>query len=128
MAKFGNIISADLTSESADELKNFYGVVIGWQFSEVAMGNETHKYNDYSALDSDGAQVGGVCHKRGFNSDQPGGWMVYFNVENVRNSIDACEKSGGAIVKQVSGEDGTPVFAVLKDPEGNNFAVISQPD
>jgi uncharacterized protein len=119
----GSIISADLTVENADEIRDFYKEVVGWEFEDMGMSDEDGKYADYVAKDKSGNWVGGVCHKRGSNVDLPSRWIVYVTVENVTASIEACIRLGGKVLKDMKSEDGTCVYALLEDPSGAVIAI-----
>lgn len=81
--KNGSIVSTDLTSHHAKELKEFYQQVIGWESEDLAMKDEFGVYSDYVRKDKEGNWVGGLCHSRGANKDLPSQWIVYIQVDNV---------------------------------------------
>lgn len=119
----GSIISADITTDRADELKAFYSEVIGWQTEEMPMSDESGEYADYVIKDKDGNPVGGVCHKRGSNSDLPSHWILYVQVEDIKASLDRCVELGGKILKEQKGEDGTYYYVLIEDPSGAVLAL-----
>lgn len=112
----GAIISADITSSKADELKQFYSQVVGWQTEEMKMSDEKGEYADYVLKDKQGNQVGGICHKRGVNNDLPAQWIVYVNVDDIKQSVDKCIELGGKVLKEQKGEDGVYYYALIEDP------------
>jgi predicted enzyme related to lactoylglutathione lyase len=59
---------ADLTVEQAEEIRDFYCEVVGWQPSAVEMGG----YSDFnmSVPGAAGPQAG-ICHARGANAGLP---------------------------------------------------------
>ena len=93
--KIGSIVSTDLTSHHADELKGFYQQVIGWESEDLTMKDESGVYSDYVMKDKEGNWVGGLCHSRGANKDLPPQWIVYIQVDNVAASISKCRELGG---------------------------------
>ena len=113
--KIGSIGWVDLTVENADEIKEFYRAVVGWDASEFDMGG----YCDYvMEPPGSGAGVAGVCHARGTNEGLPSQWLIYLTVENLDESIDQCNERGGRIIAgpKNMGEQGR--YCVLEDPAG----------
>ena len=100
----------DLTVADAPRLRDFYSAVVGWKPSEVPMGD----YADYAMSDAAGTGRAGVCHKRGINASQPGGWMVYFVVADLDASLAQCRERGGKLLVDRRKDR----FAVIEDPSG----------
>ncbi|MBP1950220.1 VOC family protein [Virgibacillus litoralis] len=113
MEQEGKIISADLTVHEAEQVRNFYEYVIGWEHSEVNMGS----YNDYIMTTKDGTPVAGVCHQVGSNEGLPPVWMVYFQVSDLNDSLETCRKLGGKVLREPGGS-GCGSFAVIEYPAG----------
>ena len=112
----------DLTVDDADGVRDFYAAVVGWRPSNVDMG----EYADYSMLDSDGAAVAGVCHRRGGNASQPSGWIPYFVVADLDASLaQAVERGGTAAEPRKMGDTR---WAVVHDPAGNPVALWEERD
>ncbi|RAW02856.1 VOC family protein [Pseudochryseolinea flava] len=118
----GAIVSADITVPNAGELKDFYTQVIGWTPGELKMG-EQQSYVDYIMKDSAGSWVAGVCHAQGGNMGIPPQWIVYINVDSVKDSVEKCKRLGGKIIKEVFDANGNHVYAMLQDPVGAVIAV-----
>jgi predicted enzyme related to lactoylglutathione lyase len=119
----GTIISADITTPNAPELRDFYQQVIGWQSEEMNLKDENGEYSDYIMKDVDGNWVGGVCYKRGDNKDFPPQWIVYVNVEDVSKSVEKCKELGGKILKEQKNDDGVYSYALIEDPVGAILAL-----
>ena len=70
----GSIIWMDLTVQHAVDIKNFYRKAIGWEMTEVNIG----EYSDYSMVEpSTGKTVAGICHARGSNANLLlNGWSI----------------------------------------------------
>jgi Predicted enzyme related to lactoylglutathione lyase len=122
----GSIISADLTIPNAEAIKDFYKAVIGWETEALTMGDEQGEYNDYVMKDAAGNWVGGICHKRGVNVDQPPGWIVYVNVADIEKSIEKCRALGGKVMKESRMADGTLQFVLIEDPAGAVLALTKE--
>ena len=121
--KNGSIVSTDLTSHHAKELKEFYQQVIGWESEDLAMKDESGVYSDYVMKDKEGNWVGGLCHSRGANKDLPSQWIVYIQVDNVAESIKKCREFGGKVLKKVKTKEGQYQYALLEDPYGAVLAI-----
>lgn len=119
----GTIAWLDLTVSNAEEVRDFYRDVVGWEPSPVSMGD----YEDFNMnVPGTGTAVAGVCHARGSNEDFPPQWLVYVVVEDVEASAERCEELGGEIVipPRSLGEDGT--YCVIRDPAGAVAALYSE--
>lgn len=115
----GKIGWIDMTVEDATELRDFYATVVGLRPEDVSMGD----YSDYNmTMPSSGQPVCGICHARGSNADLPGGWLVYFVVDDVAESAAACEANGGKVVVAPRGLAGGR-FCVIEDPSGATAAL-----
>ena len=76
----GKVGWIDITVADATGLKDFYKEVVGWDVEESSMGD----YSDYTVMaPGSGEAVAGICHARGSNADQPGGWLIYITVADV---------------------------------------------
>jgi predicted enzyme related to lactoylglutathione lyase len=119
----GKIHWVDLTVGNADDVKHFYRGVVGWESSEVEMGD----YRDYTMkTPDDGQEVAGICHARGVNVDLPSQWLIYITVRDVDRSAARCVELGGQVIagpKQI-GKHGR--YCVIQDPAGA-VAALFQP-
>ncbi|CAN5514634.1 hypothetical protein BH23BAC1_BH23BAC1_28560 [soil metagenome] len=119
MNKTEKIIWQDLTVENAEEVRDFYSQVVGWNFSEHPM----KEYSDYNMLNpSDGEVVAGICHKKGGNINLPSQWLNYVAVEDIEASLEKCTAMGGNIV-EAPRQVGKSKFAVIQDPAGAYLAL-----
>lgn len=109
---FGLIAWHDLTVDNADQVRDFYQAVAGWEPQAVSMGD----YNDYS-MKAGEEVVGGVCHARGPNVGMPAQWIIYITVKDLDATIAAAKERGGELVGEIR-EMGKNRFAVIRDPAG----------
>ena len=112
-----------MTSLHADELKEFYQQVIGWESEDLGMKDESGVYSDYVMKDKAGNWVAGICHSRGANKDLPFQWIVYIQVDHVAASISKCREFGGKVLKEVKNKEGQCQYALLEDPYGAVLAI-----
>ena len=118
----GKIVWQDLTVENAEEVRNFYSSVIGWQTTPHDMG----EYNDYNVQPSgSGETIAGICHARGSNSQIPSQWLLYVTVEDVDASAQKCTEMGGELVDGPR-MMGNNKFCVLRDPAGAIIGIIEE--
>jgi len=125
-AVIGAIEWRDLTVENADQVKDFYTKVIGWQTEAVSMGD----YDDFninlpkSGHKSDGDTIAGVCHARGGNANLPAQWLMYVRVADVQTSVAQTLALGGNIINgpKTMGKD---QFCVIQDPAGAVIGLVS---
>lgn len=125
MAKnnIGMIAWVDLTAPKAEELKDFYKEVVGWESSPVNMGD----YDDYAMLvpGTENAAAG-ICNPKGINKDLPSQWLIYIIVDNLNESIECCLRLGGKVLAgpKSMGKEGK--YAVIQDPAGAVSALFEQ--
>ena len=118
----GKIGWIDITVDDAPRLRDFYADVVGLVPGPVSMGD----YDDFNmTMPSSGEPVCGICHARGSNKDLPGGWLVYFIVDDVEASAAACTAKGGKVLVEPRGLAGGR-FCVIEDPSGA-AAALYQP-
>jgi len=118
----GTILWTDLTIPNAEEVRDFYKAVAGWESSPVDMGG----YNDFNMLPrgSDKPSAG-VCHAVGVNKNIPPQWLIYVIVENVEDSAAACGRLGGRVL--VGPKDmGADRMCIIQDPAGAVMALYQQ--
>lgn len=115
----GKIGWIDITVDDATGLRDFYADVVGLAPEAVGMG----EYDDFNmTMPASGEPVCGICHARGGNKDLPGGWLVYFVVDDVEASAAACVEKGGTVLVEPRGlAEGR--FCVIEDPSGATAAL-----
>jgi len=117
----GAIEWCDLTVENAENVKDFYCSVVGWESSSASMG----EYDDFNInLPSTGDTIAGVCHARGINSNLPAQWLMYVRVKDVSVSAIKCKELGGVVLNGPR-KMGSEQFCVIQDPEGAILALVS---
>jgi uncharacterized protein len=118
----GHVVHIDLTVENADEIREFYAQVCGWETHAVSMGD----YDDYMMLGKgtrpvpppeQAASVAGICHAKGGNATMPSQWLIYIAVANLDASLEACERLGGKIRTKTKSY-GDDRYCAIEDPSG----------
>ena len=119
-ARPGQIVWVDLTIPNAEEVRDFYSQLVGWQPSPVDMGG----YNDFNMnLPGTDLPAAGVCHTRGPNANLPPQWMIYIAVTDLDQRIETCLALGGKVIAGPTG-DGLHRFCVIQDPAGAVAALV----
>ena len=117
----GTIGWIDLTTENADQIKDFYQSTVGWSAESVPVKN--HK--DYIVSVEKGQEpVAGICHRLAPNAEMPSGWMIYIHVESLKQSLETCVKLGGAQVGEIRNAGDSGEFCVIRDPAGSHCVLI----
>lgn len=119
----GQIVWADYTSEQADSLKEFYKEVAGWKEHPIKMQDADGEYHDYAMLREDNEVAGGICYKRGVNSDIPSQWIMYIYAPDVDERLDKVLALGGKLIHSNKGKDGKYNFIIVEDPAGAVFGI-----
>lgn len=119
----GNIVWFDLTVNNAEEVKNFYENVVGWESSAVDMKG----YEDYSMnRTSDGTPAAGVCHAKGVNADLPPQWLIYITVNDIEESARRTEELGGKLITPIKNMGNQGKYCVIQDPAGAVAALYQE--
>lgn len=124
-APVGRIAWLDLTVPDASATRDFYRQVVGWSAQDVEMENGGERYSDYKMVREDGSPAAGVCHARGVNAGLPPVWMIYLPVGDLAESLRRVPAEGGEVVKAAKGDDGTYVYAAVRDPVGACLALTA---
>ena len=112
----------ELTTTDADAATKFYVELFGWKTETFPMGDF-----EYTVLGNDGQQVAGLMPqpKPMAEAKAPPFWTVYFDVADCDAVMERAKKLGGEIVTPAMDIPGVGRFAILKDPDGAAFAVIT---
>ncbi len=125
MPKHGEFCWNDLATTNVETCKKFYGELLGWKFKESDATGMA-----YSEITVDGQQcVGGM-----WQTDQcpeteavetPPHWMTYVAVDDVDASAAKVAELGGSVCVPPTDIPNTGRFAVINDPTGATFSIIT---
>ncbi|MFN8631885.1 MAG: VOC family protein [Chloroflexota bacterium] len=112
---------AELNARGMDRDLDFYQALFGWDLSPADLPGG----GVYNRLELDGEQWGGAMEMDpAFPPDMPSYWLVYFSVDSADATVDLAKSAGGSVIVPAM-----PMprgrFAILRDPQGGVFAVIS---
>lgn len=119
-SSIGSILWHDLTVPNAEEAKNFYQQVVGWNAAPHDMG----EYHDFDISSPDGTTFLGICHARGMNAKLPPQWLIYVQVEDVARSAEQCAALGGKVLDGPR-TMGNIRFCIIQDPAGAVLGIMS---
>lgn len=121
MTQNGDIVWRDLTVPNAETVRDFYGAVLGWTFTEHDMGG----YADYNVHGANGDIIAGICQAAGTNANVPPQWLIYVQVDDVGKACEVATAQGGRVVDGPRSM-GARRFAVIADPAGAVVALIGR--
>lgn len=120
--EIGSIGWIDLTVEKAEDVRDFYCAVVGWEPEDVDMG----EYSDFNMKGPDsGKPMAGVCHARGGNAGLPAQWMIYITVADADVAAARCVELGGRVVAEPKDMAGYGRYCVVEDPAGAVSALFA---
>ncbi|MEP4891884.1 MAG: VOC family protein [Aliiglaciecola sp.] len=122
-APIGSVVWTDLTVKNADNVKDFYAQVVGWQANPVSMGD----YDDFTMqLPSNNQDVVGICHAKGDNANLPAQWLLYFKVANLDDSISQTQAGGGKLLSAIKHYGSQSRYIIIQDPAGAVCALFEE--
>lgn len=118
----GTLCWNELRTRAAQESIAFYGDVLGW--TTVLSEDDDPPYYEWQNGDH---TVGGLAPMVGDESpaEVPNHWRVYFAVEDTDASAALGAELGGVVVVPPTDIPTVGRFALLDDPQGAPFAIIS---
>lgn len=121
--EIGAISWVDLTVQDADQIRDFYQDVVGWDPSAVDMGG----YNDYNMTSPQTKMPNaGICHARGSNADLPAQWLIYITVQDLDQSMARCREKGGKVLSGPKDMAAYGRYCVIQDPAGAVAALFEK--
>ena len=114
----GKVIWHDLITPDLDGAKHFYSALFGWSYRDIG--------SNYSVAYSGGDAVGGIFQRplRTGAQRQPL-WLTFIAVADAGNAVRTAEQNGAKVLAGPKAHPDRGEQAVLSDPEGAMFAVIT---
>lgn len=114
----GALVWNEAAAQDQKAAQAFYAEVFGFRFDEVdGMGG-------YATFATDGGPLGGIT---GHEPGTPKGWTSCFSVSSTDDAVAAVEKGGGKVTMAAQ-DTSFGRFAVVEDPWGAPFSVMSEID
>jgi predicted enzyme related to lactoylglutathione lyase len=111
----------ELHTRDVDGAKAFYSAVFGWRSEDQAFGEMT-----YTVLHLGDSPIGGMMPMPpGVPDEVPAYWLAYFEVADCDATVANAQELGGSVAAPAMDAEGVGRFAVLADPNGTTFAVIT---
>ncbi|MFV0411231.1 MAG: VOC family protein [Paracoccus sp. (in: a-proteobacteria)] len=98
----------------------FYSRILGWQVADSGMPDFT-----YHLAMSEGDMVAGLMETPDDMADMPPFWMIYFTVDDCDQFSRDAVAASGRVFKEPADIPGTGRFAILADPQGAAFGVLT---
>lgn len=115
------VVWNELNTRDPEAAKSFYGAVFGWGFEEREF--ETGAYTSLKAGED---SIGGMIDITGRAPDEvPAHWLVYFAVEDVDATVAKAQETGGGLALEPFDIAEVGRIAIVKDPFGAVFAVMT---
>lgn len=106
--------------ENAEEVRDFYSAVLDWGYMALDVGGR----EDYVMTNSEsGDPAAGICHQAGDIEGLPQQWLVYVTVDDLDDSITACNEHGGKVVFGPRDSETMGRWCVVEDPAGAVMAL-----
>lgn len=116
----GSLGWTQLNASDPDKAKPFYTALLGWKVEEMASPNGG-TYTTWQK--SDGGAGGMMAMPPGMGA--PSHWLTYWMVADARAAHAKAESLGAKTFVPPTDVPGMLTFAVLQDPQGVMFAVMS---
>lgn len=115
------VVWNELNTRDPEAAKSFYGDVFGWGFEEREFETGT-----YTSIKVGAETVGGMIDITGRAPEEvPAHWLVYFAVDDVDATVAKAGGSGGAAALEPFDIAEVGRIAIVKDPFGAVFAVMT---
>lgn len=111
---------SELMTTDVEGAKSFYTKLFGWGAREMAMPT-----GNYTTMQVGEASVGGVMKIPAEAEGMPPCWGVYVTVNNVDETLAQATQIGGKVVMPAMEVPGVGRMAVISDPQGATFSVIT---
>ena len=114
----------ELVTSDCETAKSFYAGLFGWQTQTRAAGART--YTTFNPKKST-QESGGLQPLNESLSDNGSQWLAYFAVEDFERSLRKAQMLGAKVKTAPSDLPSMGRCAVLEDPQGALFSIVSTP-
>ncbi|HAR94742.1 MAG TPA: VOC family protein [Deltaproteobacteria bacterium] len=111
----------ELLTDDVETSKHFYAKLLGWSFQEFP----TEGGGAYWVVKVGKNQVGGIMKAPPEAAGVPSSWGIYITVDDVDASERKALDLGAKTVVRPTNIPGVGRFAVLADPRGAVFSIIT---
>jgi predicted enzyme related to lactoylglutathione lyase len=111
----------ELMTNDVESSKKFYTELMGWTLEEFPM----EEGESYWVVKTGEEEEGGIMWTPPAAEGAPPHWGVYITVDNVDECAKKAEQLGGKVLVPPMDIPQVGRFALLKDPQGAAFAIIT---
>lgn len=116
--KIGEFCWNELATPNVKAAKDFYGKVLGWEFTDHDMGDMT-----YTMIKCGAKEFGGIWQIPNDKKNEiPPHWMGYILVDDVDNILAKAKNAGATVKMPVTPAGDFGRFAIVVDPTGAHIA------
>ena len=119
--RYHTIVHFEIPANEPSKISRFYEQLFGWKFTKMEGGNMDYWLIRHKDAKSPYETMGGLYKPEQGMSQQ--GILNYFSVKSIDESLKQASSLGATIVMPKQ-ETGKGHFAILKDPNGNTFALF----
>jgi uncharacterized protein len=125
MPKHGEICWQELNTQNLSAAKTFYTELLGWNLELSKVSPDT----GYIEIHIQGNAMGGMMEiNKEWGEDWqkiPSRWVTYIAVDNVDETVEKVKQNSGGICMPPFDAPGIGRMAVVKDPAGVAFSIIT---
>ena len=114
----GNLVHFEISAKDVVRAKKFYSALFGWKINDANMPGGEYYLIDNGSTQKPVPQGGGLQPAQ----DGTGHITVYFDVDNIEQSIEKVRELGGTADEKMP-VPGQGWFAGCTDSEGNAFSL-----
>ena len=112
----------ELMTTDVETAKKFYGELLGWKMEDMSLKEVT-----YSVIQAKGYDIGGIMTMPPGIAGTSPRWLPYVTVDAVDQTVQQAKPLGAQVIVPPTDIPEVGRFAILKDPLGAEFAVITYP-
>lgn len=119
--KESTLVHFEIPVNDPEKLSNFYAGLFGWKFTKMPDPSGQMDYWLISHKDAAENDTMGGLYKRTMGEI---GLLNYFSVVNIDQALAKATNLGATVVKGKQEIPNVGWFAILQDPDNNNFALF----
>ena len=116
----GTLAWNELVVHDEDKAREFYSQLFGWTYTI-----KEHNGYAYTTFMQGDVMVAGLMKMVPEWGDMPAQWGPYFAVADCDKSVEQAKSLGGTILVEPKDIEGVGRFAVIQDPQGAFFSIIT---
>ena len=126
----GSLWWTELHTGDQERSRSFYSRVVGWTAKAVALEDPSRPpqkdEKEYTVFTVNGREAAGAMRiESAAPEPQAARWVPYFQVANVDAAVVGAVELGGKVVEAPFDMPNVGKMAILQDPEGASFGLVS---